>query len=27
LKHFHRRILSFDSDGSHHLATLACPNS
>ena len=27
LKHFHRRILSFDSDGNHHLATLAYPGS
>ncbi len=27
LKHFHRRMLSFDSDGNHHLATLAYPKS
>jgi putative ATP-binding cassette transporter len=27
LKHFHSRMLSFDSDGTHHLAALAYPNS
>ena len=27
LKHFHNRMLSFDSDGNHHLAALAYPNS
>jgi putative ATP-binding cassette transporter len=27
LKHFHRRVLSFDFDGNHHLATVASPNS